>query len=317
MASICACRSCSSRRPNSWISSGDRVVVVDAFSAHVVVLVAARTRPHPGVVRGRRSLCLQLAQLALERGRDLACCDRPRALGPGAGNVLGAPFDGLDEHPAFARVLRRETHLPQRLVDQERRGHEARGARGLHPAELAVELLRVGLESREIRLGVSGVLDSMLGVEKPRDIEIRADVLNDHIGRVAPASDGHIAVGEREPFERRCIGASNDLDAGARGVGEPGRVEGVDPRQVGAKLVRDLLLSLRRAIAELRRAGRLVRRCRCRATSRSPARGGEGCQRSDRVARVRRPPWLRIVPAPAPAYTRISATESPCLPALR
>ena len=221
-----------------------------------VVLVAARSCPHPGIVRGHGSLCLQLASCRSSAGA-ISCAAIVRARsGPGAGDVLRAPFDRLDERAAFARVLRPRAHLPERLVDQECRGHEARGARGLYPAELAVELLRIRLESCEVGLGVGGVLDSMLGVEKPRDIEIRADVLNDHIGRVAPASDGHIAVGEREPLERRRIGAPNDLDAGAGGVGEPGRVEGVDPLQVRTKLARDPLLSLRRAIAELRSKGR-------------------------------------------------------------
>ena len=111
-------------------------------------------------------------------------------------------------------------------------GTSPMAARGLHPAKLAVELLRVGLQPREIRLGISGVLDSMVAVEEARDVEIGADVLDDHIGRVAPAPNRYIAVREREPCERRRIRASNDLETGARGMRKPGDVEGVGPLQV-------------------------------------------------------------------------------------
>ena len=96
----------------------------------------------------------------------------------------------------------------------------------------------------------------MLGVEKPRDIEIRADVLNDHIRRVAPASDSHVAIGERESLERRGIRASDDLDAGAGRVGSPDVLAALTLRQVRTKQVRNPLLSLRRPIGELRAKGR-------------------------------------------------------------
>ena len=114
------------------------------------------------------------------------------------GNVFRPPLDGLDERPAFAGVLRRQAHLPQRLVDQEGRRHEPRCARGLHPAKLAVELLGIGLQPREIGLGVGGVLDAMVAVEEARDVEIGADVLDDDVGRVAPAANRDVAVRERE-----------------------------------------------------------------------------------------------------------------------
>ena len=68
-------------------------------------------------------------------------------------------IDSTSEPPSRAFFADRR-HLRQRLVDQERRRHEARGARRLHAAELAVELLRIRLQPREIRLGVGGVLDA-------------------------------------------------------------------------------------------------------------------------------------------------------------
>ena len=91
-----------------------------------------------------------------------------------------------------------------------------------------------------------------------REIEgyrVRTDVLNDDIGRVAPAADCNIAVWEGESCERRCICAPNHFNAGACGVRERGCVEGVDPLQVGTDLARDPLLSLCRAIDELRSKG--------------------------------------------------------------
>ena len=118
--------------------------------------------------------------------------------------------------PPSRALFDRQRHLRQRLVDQERRRHEPAAARRLHPAELAVELLRVRLQARQIRLGVGGVLDGMVAVEEARDVEIGADVLNHDVRRVAPAADGDVAVGQREAFERRGVGAAHDLDAGAR-----------------------------------------------------------------------------------------------------
>ncbi len=157
------------------------------------------------------------AQLPLERRRDLLRGDRrARARAQLPGMFFVRRSMRLDERPAFARVLRRERHLRQRLVDQERRRHEPARARRLHAAELAVELLRVRLQPRQIRLGVSGVLDAMIAVEEARDVEIGADVLDDDVRRVAPAADRDVAVGEREALERRRIGAAHDLDAGAR-----------------------------------------------------------------------------------------------------
>ena len=108
-----------------------------------VVLLAARPRPHPGIVGRHRALRLQLGDLPLERRRDLLGRDRPGARWPIPGNVFCPPLDRLDEHPAFAGILRRQAHLPERLVDQKGGWHQARRPRGLHAAKLAVERLPV------------------------------------------------------------------------------------------------------------------------------------------------------------------------------
>ena len=76
-----------------------------------------------------------------------------------------------------------------------------RSPRGLDASELAVQLLRVRLEACEIRFGVGSVLDAMLGVEETRDVEVGADVLNDCVGRVAPAADRDIAIGQCESLD--------------------------------------------------------------------------------------------------------------------
>ena len=91
--------------------------------------------------------------------------------------------------PPSRAFFDRERHLRQRLVDQERRRHEPGRARRLHAAKLAVELLRVGLQPGQIRVGVRGVLDAVIGIEKARDVEIGADVLDDDVRRVAPSAD--------------------------------------------------------------------------------------------------------------------------------
>ena len=171
-----------------------------------------------------RALRLQLGDLPLERRRDLLRRDRPGALGPVAGNVLRPPLDRLDERRRpRARSSPTGVICASALSIRNAGGTRPAAARRLHAAELAVELLRVRLQPREIRLGVGGVLDRMIAVEEARDVEIGADVLDDDVRRVAPAADGDVAVRQREALERRGVGAAHDLDAGARRVREAGR----------------------------------------------------------------------------------------------
>src|SRR5438045_2882208 len=91
----------------------------------------------------------------------------------------------------------------------------------------------------------------MIAVEETRDVEISADVLDDDIRRVAPASDRDVAVRQREAFERCRVRAFHHLEARARGVRESARVEGVESLQVCAKLSGDLLLARGGAIGQL------------------------------------------------------------------
>src|SRR3954464_3802326 len=113
-----------------------------------------RLRPQTGVVLRDRSLRLELGDLPVERGRDLLPRDHSRTLGPIAGDVLRPPLDRLDERAAFTRILRRYTNLAERLVEQERRRNESDAACGSDPLGFAIELLRVRLHAREVRLGI-------------------------------------------------------------------------------------------------------------------------------------------------------------------
>ena len=150
---------------------------------------------------------------------------RARPSPPGC-SATAARCDSTSDPPR-ARSARRGASA-QRLVEQEGRRNEAGCARRPDAFELAVELPRVRLQPREVRLGVGGVLDAVIAVEEAGDVEIRADVLDDDVRRVAPAADGDVAVGEREALERRRVGAADDFHAGAHGVREAAGVEGRD-----------------------------------------------------------------------------------------
>ena len=127
--------------------------------------------------------------------------------------------------------------------------------------------LRVRLQPREVGLRVRRTLDRVVAVEESRDVEIRADVLDDDVGGVAPAADGDVAIGEREALECGGVRAAHDVDAGAGGVREPLRVERLRSIQVSPDLCRGALLPGFGAIGQLRaqaraRAGVDPERCR-------------------------------------------------------
>ena len=216
-----------------------------------IEFLAVRTRPHSRVAARRPTLDLQLGDLPLDRRRHLLRGNRSRAVGPLARDAGRPPRDRFDERAAFARALRGHLHLGERLVDQKRRRHEAGAAGSLHPGQLAIQLDRVRLQPRQIRLRVGGVLDRMVAVEESRDVEIRTNVLDHDVGRVAPSADRDVAVWQPEAFGRESIGAADHLDAGARRVRERRRVDRPDKRQVVAHLAGKPLLSLRRPIGQL------------------------------------------------------------------
>ncbi len=141
--------------------------------------------------------------------------------------------------------------MAESLVEQEVRRDQALGAGSSDARQLAIELPRIGLKARKIGLRVRRVVDLMLGVEEARHVEIGADVLDHDVGRVAPAADGDVAVGEGEAFERRRVGALHDFHAGARRMVERGRVDGIGAGEIGTDRLRNTLLASGRAVGEL------------------------------------------------------------------
>jgi hypothetical protein len=92
----------------------------------------------------------------------------------------------------------------------------------------------------------------MIAVEKTRDIEIRADVLNDDVRRVAPAAGGDVTVWKRKAFERSGVHTPHNLDARAHVVRKPAGFERVQPVEIGAERCRNGLLSRSGTVLKLR-----------------------------------------------------------------
>src|SRR5918995_1475857 len=103
----------------------------------------------------------------------------------------------------------------------------------------------------EIGLGVVAAVDLVLGIEEARHVEIGADILDDDVGRVAPAADRDVAIGQLEAFERGRIGAPDDFDAGACGVRQARDVDRIGPHQIGSNGLCQTLLADARTVAEL------------------------------------------------------------------
>src|SRR5690606_25408591 len=139
-----------------------------------------------------------LVALALEGRRHLLDDDAARALDPVAGDACRRGGDDADEALALARARDREIELRNRLVDEERRRHEPAGPRGADAVEFAVERLRIGGHPLYPGLRIACSADLVLALEKARDVEVGADVLDDDVGRDAPATDGHVAVRKGE-----------------------------------------------------------------------------------------------------------------------
>ena len=206
----------------------------------------------PGASVATFALRLQFGELPFQRGGDscLAIVLARSAQFPGM--FLRATLDRLDDGPAFAGALHREGELPHRLVEEEGRRHQSELACGPYASEFAVELPGIRLQSRQVRLGVRRALDAVVAVEEPRDVEIRTDVLDHDVGRVAPVAHRDVAVRQCEARERRGIRTPHDVQAGARRMRQAAGIEGVDAGQVGANLRRDPLLAGLGSIGELR-----------------------------------------------------------------
>jgi hypothetical protein len=91
----------------------------------------------------------------------------------------------------------------------------------------------------------------MLAVEKAWHVEIGADVLDDDVRRVAPATDRYVAVRQGESLERRRIRAANDVDARTHVMRQARGIQGVRSLETALEMHHDLLLAGSGAIAEL------------------------------------------------------------------
>ena len=72
--------------------------------------------------------------------------------------------------------------------------HQSRCMRRLHATEFTVELRGKRLQPREVRLGVVAAGDQVIAVQETGDVEVRPDVLDHHVRRVAPAADRDVAL---------------------------------------------------------------------------------------------------------------------------
>ena len=175
------------------------------------------------------------------------------------------------------------------VVDQEIGRDQPLRPGGAHPAKLAVELTRILRKPAEIGFGVRAIVDRVVGVEELRRVDVGADVLDHDIGRVAPATDGNVAIGQGKALKRRSVGALHHFDAGASREGKGARVD-----------------RLGRARSALSVAATRACPAADRSSSCSDMRPSAPCRRRGRCAAAG---WRR---------SRLSANESSsALPALR
>ena len=201
------CSSLSCSRPIWWTSSGDQVGRGRGLERPAIIFVAMRARPHARRRRWRpRAAACSSAIWRCERGSDLALW---RSCGRGRPNRrrYSSPWCGVRSSSTSAAALRASfsaiaswsSALSIRKVGRD----QPLRARRAHPLELAVELRRILREAardrprRRPRFSIGWSVSRNCGVSM-----IGADILDHDIGRVAPAADGDVAVGQREAFER-------------------------------------------------------------------------------------------------------------------
>ena len=102
-----------------------------------------------------------------------------------AGHARSALCQGSHDRRVGDRLSATGSKLRQGLVEQERRQHDAARSVGNDPRGLAVEGCGISLEPGQIGVGIGCALDLVLAVEEVGDLDKRAGVLRNHIGRVA------------------------------------------------------------------------------------------------------------------------------------
>ena len=207
--------------------------------------------PHAGIAGRAGAVLLQLGDLPVERGRELVPGEQPGPLAEIAIHASGAIGNRGDYAPAGGIAATGQPDLLQALVEQEV-GRDHASVRGaLQPFGFAVHLLGIAFQPVEIGFAVFGRRNLVIAVEHAWQVEERADILHHHIGGVAPAARGHVAIAEGEALE--CVGETR-LDHVDMGPHRRAQRVHVEPGQVGQPLSqvrRDLRLALDRAVRQL------------------------------------------------------------------
>ena len=93
--------------------------------------------------------------------------------------------------------------------------------------------------------------DRVVGVEKLRRIDVCADILDHDIGRVAPAADGDVAIGQRKTLECGRVSALTTSTLVRTGKESVRRVDCFGTREIGLERGGDALLAGGRTVSEL------------------------------------------------------------------
>ena len=184
-----------------------------------VIFLALRSFAHARRAGGDGALRLQFRQLAFEHGDYVGGDDRRGAgLQGGAGQPRRRGF-GAERRghrpPAVSRIGNGLPHLFDRAIQQEIGRHHAHGARAADPLQLSAQRGGHRAQPVEVEFGVLCIAHRLFAFEEARHVEIGADILDHDIGRVAPAADRNIAIGQREAVQRGGIGAADHFPAGA------------------------------------------------------------------------------------------------------
>ena len=196
-----------------------------------VPFIPARARPQTGGIAGAGALGLEFGQLPFQRGGDRAGRDGFRAALPLTGDSGGTAHQRLHDVTPGAGIGQGVLHLPDRLVEQER-GRDRTDPPGTgQPFQLSIQLAGHCGQPRQIGFRIGSIADRVIPVEKARRIEIGADILDHDIGRVAPAADRDIAIGQGKAIQCHAECALDHGQAGARGVIQRGRIDALHLRQ--------------------------------------------------------------------------------------
>ena len=196
-----------------------------------------RPRPHAGVVGGRRRAGVELGDLPLERRGDLLRCDRARPRRPIAGNVSSRVRRSSDStRPPPSRAPFADSCICLiALSIRKAGGTRPLPPRRADPPELAVELRRDrlrGARDRPRRRRLLRPDGRCRGSAACRDRRRRSGSRRRACCASRRRRRRHRAG---RSLRARCVGAADDLDAGADRVRQAGRVDRARPAARSAR----------------------------------------------------------------------------------